>query len=94
MIFQRLKPAHPSQGTLQQNNVVQALDCIASVQHKHKIQPVILDYSNGELMVVDANFLVFLETHSEEELLEYIGIGDFRGAGQRRCGRVGSDRAF
>ena len=27
-------------------------------------------------MVVDANFLVFLETHSEEELLEYIGIGD------------------
>jgi hypothetical protein len=44
------------------------------VQFKHKLQPLIFDYSNGELKVVDANFLVFVETHTREELLEYIGV--------------------
>lgn len=73
VLFQRIKAAHPVSNTLQQNNVVQALDCVGSVQFKHKLQPLILDYSNGELMVVDANFLVFLQTHSVDELLEYIG---------------------
>ncbi len=74
IIFQRTKAAHPSANTLQQNNVVQALERVGTVQFKHKLQPLILDYSNGELMVVDANFIVFLQTHGEQELIEYIGL--------------------
>ena len=44
------------------------------MQFKHKLQPLIFDFCNSELVVVDANFIVFLKTHSREELLEYLGI--------------------
>ena len=54
--------------------MVQALDRVGKVQFKHGLQPLIIDYSNGEMMVVDANFLVFLQTHSKPELHEYIGM--------------------
>jgi hypothetical protein len=73
-IFHRVKDVHPNGDTLQQNNVRQALENVGKVQFKHKLQPLIFDYSNGELKVVDANFLVFVETHTREELLEYIGV--------------------
>ena len=74
VIFQRIRNAHPSADTIQQANVVQALDRVGKVQFKHGLQPLIIDYSNGEMMVVDANFLVFLQTHTKDELIEYIGM--------------------
>lgn len=73
ILFQRIKAVHPS-STLQQMNILQALERVQKVQFKHKLQPLVLDYSNGELLVVDANFIVFLQTHTQEELLEYVGL--------------------
>jgi hypothetical protein len=73
-LFHRIKAVHPSRATLQLNNVNQALDRVGAVQFKHKLQPLIFDFGNSELVVVDANFIVFLKTHSREELLEYLGI--------------------
>lgn len=76
IIFHQIRQIHPSKNTLQQMNVVQALERVGSVQFKHKLQPLILDYSNGEIMVVDANFILFLQTHNEKDLLQYIGINN------------------
>lgn len=75
VLFHKIRGKHPS-GTLQQNNVVQALERVGAVQYKHKLQPLILDFSNGELVVVDANFLLFMQTHSRSELLECLGMSD------------------
>lgn len=61
VIFQRMRSKHPSSETLQQNNVAQALERVGKVQFKHKLQPLIFDFSNDELVVVDANFLVFVK---------------------------------
>ena len=72
-LFQKVKVVHPSK-TLQQMNIIQALERIQKVQFKHKLQPLVLDYSNGELLVVDVNFIVFLQTHTKEDLLEYVGL--------------------
>jgi hypothetical protein len=74
VIFQRVREKHPNSVTLQQGNVTQALERVGKVQFKHRLQPLIFDYSNNELRVVDANFLVFLKTHSQSELLSYIGL--------------------
>ncbi len=73
-LLARIRRGHPSAETLQQNNVVQALERVQNVQFKHRLQPVVLDYSNDELMVVDAHFLVFLQTHTKAELLESAGF--------------------
>lgn len=73
VIFQRIKAYHPSQ-TLQQMNVVQALQCVQKIQFKNGQQPLVLDYSNGELIVIDVNFIVFLQAHSQDELLRFIGF--------------------
>lgn len=72
VIFHRIRPNHPAGDSLQHNNVIQALERVGKVQFKHKLQPLIFDFSNGELVVVDANFLVFVQTHSTDELLEYL----------------------
>lgn len=76
VLFNRIKEKHPSGVSLQQNNVVQALDRIGTVQYKHKLQPLIFDMKNGALVVVDANFLIFKSTHSDSQLLEYLGFID------------------
>lgn len=73
-IFHRIRPKHPTGDSLQHNNVIQALERVGTVQFKHKLQPLIFDFSNGELVVVDANFLVFVQTHTTEELVEYLGL--------------------
>jgi hypothetical protein len=74
VIFQRIKQLHPNASSLQHNNVNQALERVSKVQHRHKLQPLIFDYSDGDLKVVDANFLVFLQTQSTEDLLAAIGM--------------------
>jgi hypothetical protein len=79
IVFQRIKASHPKQDSLQQNNIAQALENVGKVQFKHKIQPLILDFSNARLTVVDASFLVFLRTHDPKELLELVGIRKWGG---------------
>lgn len=74
VIFQRIRQAHPSGASLQHNNVNQALERVSKVQHKHKLQPLIFDHSDGDLKVVDANFLLFLSTQDKTSLLEAIGL--------------------
>jgi hypothetical protein len=74
VIFNRIRPRHPAGDSLQHNNVTQALERVGKVQFKHKLQPLIFDFSNGELVVVDANFLVFTQNHTNDELLEYLGF--------------------
>lgn len=74
VIFQRIKQIHPSGESLQHNNVNQALERVSKVQHRHKLQPLIFDYSDGDLKVVDANFLVFVQTQPTDSLLGAIGL--------------------
>lgn len=73
-IFQRIRAIHPSRDSLQQNNVTQALERVAKVQHKHGLQPFIFDYSNDELIVVDVNFIVYLQNQSHDDLFRVIGV--------------------
>lgn len=74
VLLARIKREHPSADTLQQNNVIQALERVQNVQFRHRLQPVVLDYSNDELLVVDAHFLVFLQSHHKADLLEAAGF--------------------
>lgn len=73
-LFQIIRELHPKKETLQQNNLLSALERVQTVQYKHKLQPLVLDFSNNNLFVVDANFLLYLNTHKLEELLEIISI--------------------
>jgi hypothetical protein len=73
-LFSIIREHHPKKDTLQLNNLLSALDRVQTVQFKHKLQPLILDYSNGNLFVVDANFLIYLNTHKFDDLAESIGI--------------------
>ncbi|MBN3584804.1 hypothetical protein JYB64_20600 [Algoriphagus aestuarii] len=73
-IYSIIKQYHPKKEQLQSTHVNQALDRVYKVQSKHKLQPYILDFSHDDLYVVDANFLVYLESKSEKELFKTIGI--------------------
>ena len=73
-IFQRIRNSHPSADSLQQNNVTQALERVAKVQHKHGLQPFVFDYSNDELIVVDINFIVYLQNQPHDDLFGVIGL--------------------
>ena len=74
IFFNKIKGEHPQSDRLQLTHLSQALERVHKVQTKHKLQPFILDFSNDELFVVDANFLIFLESKSKEELLNIIGL--------------------
>ena len=74
ILFNKLKYRHPKKERLQLTHLNQALERVHNVQTKHKLQPFILDFSNEELFVVDANFLIFLESKSQDELMEIIDI--------------------
>ena len=72
ILFNKIRNHHPKKDQLQLTHLNQALERIYKVQTKHKLQPYILDFSNDELFVVDANFLIFLESKSDGELQEII----------------------
>lgn len=74
ILFNKIKSEHPEKDRLQMSHLSQALERVHKVQTKHKLQPFILDFSNEELFVVDANFLIFLESKTEVELLDIIGL--------------------
>lgn len=74
IIFQRIRTTHPSRESLQQNNVTQALERVAKVQYKHGLQPFVFDYSNDELVVVDVNFIIYLQNQPQDDLVRMIGL--------------------
>jgi hypothetical protein len=76
VIFRRIKDFHGNGDTLQQGSVTQALQRVSKVQYINKIQPIIFDFSDGKLRVVDVNFILFKQTHSVEKLLEFIGVDE------------------
>lgn len=73
-LFNIIKSKHPKSETIQQNNLNQALERVQTVQAKHKLQPLILDFSNNDLFVVDANFLVYISTQDKTELYKLLNI--------------------
>lgn len=76
-LFRKIKEYHPQSDTLQRTTLTQGLERIDKVQHKHKLQPRIFAYSNETLKVVDPNFMVFLESVENSDLLERIGLEDY-----------------
>ena len=74
VIFQRIASKHRHGSTMQQSSVTQALDRVGTVQFKHKLQPLIFDYADSRLRIVDANFIVFIETQKRDDLLVSIGL--------------------
>lgn len=77
VIFRRLNEVHPErQGQLLQNNVLQALQNTAKVQHKYHVKPVILDFDQTEnqLRVTDSGFILYIVSQDEVEMLDRIGI--------------------
>lgn len=77
VIFRRLNEVHPKrQGQLLQNNVLQALQNTAKVQHKYHVKPVILDFDQTEnqLRVTDSGFILYIVSQDEGEMLDRIGI--------------------
>lgn len=75
-LFKKIKEHHPESATLQRTTLIQGLERIDKVQHKHKLQPRIFAYSNETLKIVDPNFMVFLESIDSADLLEGIGLSD------------------
>jgi hypothetical protein len=73
-IFQRIASKHRHGATMQQSSVSQALDRVGNVQFKHKLQPLIFDYGDNRLRIVDANFILFVETQSRDDLMVAIGL--------------------
>jgi hypothetical protein len=73
-LFSIIKPKHPKSETLQLTNLNQALERVQTVQAKHKLQPLILDFSNGDLFVVDANFLVYISIQDKNDLLKQLNL--------------------
>ena len=73
-VHSRISAVHPQQSRLLYNNTVQALANIGKLQHQNKVQPFILDYNPNEsvLYVVDGGFLVYIASHSREELLSLL----------------------
>ena len=77
-ILNRITPNHPHADRLQMNHVRSALNSLARLQHKRKIQPIALSYDTNEnkLNVVDTGFLLYMASKDErkDELLNLIGM--------------------
>lgn len=73
-ILNKIKQKHPKKDKVQLSHINQALERVHKVQSKHRLQPFILDYSNGELVVTDTSFLNFIETRPIEGLIQEINI--------------------
>ncbi|MEW6168905.1 MAG: hypothetical protein AB1651_14600 [Pseudomonadota bacterium] len=76
-LHRRMNQVHPKRrGQLLQNNVLQALENVAKVQHKYHVKPVILDFDQTEnqLRVTDSGFILYIASQDRNDLLERIGL--------------------
>jgi len=73
-IHRRIVSKHRSGTSIQQNLVAKALERVGLIQQKHKVQPLIFDYSVDRLHILDANFTAYLQTQGQDELLHAIGL--------------------
>lgn len=71
-----LQENHPEGRGLNLGNLTLSLQSVASLQVKHGIKPLILDYdqTSNRLTVVDRSFMVWLEHQDREELKEALEI--------------------
>jgi len=76
-ILERLRTQLLNCDDLKFANVLQALQNVCKLQHKHRVQPVILDFDSNEnlLRIVDSAFILYTEAVEEKQLIELIGMG-------------------
>jgi hypothetical protein len=75
-IRKTLEDHHPRGENLNSGNVTQALQSTASLQIKHNVKPIVLDYDESALRlhVVDRGFLLWLNYQDRQELLNELGL--------------------
>jgi hypothetical protein len=75
-ILTRIREQHPLRNSVMQREVHRALTEIGQVQHKNRVQPIILDFDvNADILrIVDSGFILFTEAVSEKELLRLIDL--------------------
>lgn len=75
-ILQRLREKPLKCDYLQFANLLQALKNVGKLQHKHRVQPIILDFDSNDnvLRVVDSAFILYTEAVEEKQLIELIGM--------------------
>lgn len=71
-----IKERHPMKKKLNEGNITQALQNVASLQIQKSIRPIIFDYDQTTrvLHVVDKSFLIWLAYQNVEELISELGI--------------------
>lgn len=71
-----LQNNHPEGYGLNLGNLTQSLQSVASLQVRHGIKPLILDYdqTSNRLTVVDRGFMIWLEHQNREEIKRDIGL--------------------
>lgn len=71
-----IKKKHPQGTGLNEGNITQALQNIASLQVQKNVRPIILDYDQTTrvLNVVDRSFLIWLAYQDHHEILQEMGI--------------------
>lgn len=75
-ILERLRDKPLKCDHLQFANVLQTLKNVGKLQHKHRVQPIILDFDSNDnvLRVVDSAFILYTESVEEKQLIELIGM--------------------
>lgn len=76
-LYRKLNQVHPKRkGQLLQNNVLQALENVGKVQHKHHVNPVILDFDQTEnqLRITDSGFILYIASQNRRDLIQRIGL--------------------
>ena len=75
-ILERLRDKPLKCANLQFANILQALKNVGKLQHKHRVQPIILDFDTNDnvLRVVDSAFILYTEAVEEKQLIELIGM--------------------
>jgi len=72
-VLDYIKKHHPYGFRITKSSLTQFFSRIDKIQSKHKIQPLILEYSQGFIRIMDVNFIVFLTTHYKQELAGMVG---------------------
>lgn len=75
-IRRSLNAIHPRGDKLNAGNVTQALKSAASLQVRHGVKPLVLDYDQSlkKLNVVDRSFTIWLSQQDEEDLMDSIEL--------------------
>jgi hypothetical protein len=78
VIHRRIEENHPERPRLLFNNTIQALSNVRKLQHRNRIQPIILDFDANEnvLQVVDSGFILYTQATPTEVLVRLVSPED------------------